>query len=487
MMEKERFDPQKIAAFRFGVIGPLLANPPSHGNLAAEVKIVCAKPWPHPMTGKPWTISRRSVERWYYSALMNVSDPIGSLVPKGRPADGIGHEMTVALRDLLAIQFAQHKNWTYQLHADNLAAAVRNDPNLGPMPSYSTIKRYMKSVGWYRRKGWRPYQTAGQAAADARLADRQVRSYEVSHVGGLWHTDFHGGSIRLTTVSGELVTPELIAFIDDHSRLILHAQWYWTDSSEMSVHALMQAILKRGLPRKLMSDNGKEFIAGEFVQGLTRLSIEHETTLAYSPYQNGKQECFWAQLEGRCVAMLQGMPNVTLKLLNEATQAWVECEYNRKVHSETGTTPIDRFLHGQSVMRPSPTGEHLRDVFRVDVKRTQRQSDGTLSLEGRRFEVPDRFRHLRDLIVRYARWDLSRVDLVDPRSGKVIAPLYPLDKEANSSGRRRPREPLTEVSAEPVAPKSNTMPPLLKSLMEEYASTGMLPAYLPKDTNEEES
>jgi transposase InsO family protein len=344
----------------------------------------------------------------------------------------------------------------------------------------------MKSAGLYRRKGWRPYQTTGQAAADARLASREVRSYEVSHVGGLWHTDFHDGSIRITTASGEVITPQLIAFIDDHSRLILHAQWYLQEEVADSVHAIKQAIQKRGLPRALMTDNGSCFIAAEFVQGLARLSIEHETTLPYSPYQNGKQENFWGQLEGRCLAMLQGMPDVTLKLLNEATQAWVECEYNRKVHGEIGTTPLDRFLHGASVMRPSPEGDHLRDAFRMDVKRTQRQSDGTLSLLGRRFEVPDRFRHVRDLTIRYGRWDLSHIDLIDPRSGKVIAPIYPLDKEANASGRRRPREPLTSISAEPMVPKSNTMPPLMKSLMEEYASTGMLPAYLPKDTEEEQ-
>lgn len=486
-MGKKTFDPQKIAAFRFAVIGHLLADPPDHGELAGVVRGICTKPWPHPITGEPWAISRRSIERWYYCALANEANPIGSLAPKGRPTDGIGHEMTPALKKLLTDQYARHKNWTYQLHADNLTAAVGHDPKLAPMPSYSTVKRYMKSVGMYRRKGWRPYQTAGQAAADARLADREVRSYEVSHVGGLWHSDFHDGSVRLTTAAGELVTPQLIAFIDDHSRLILHAQWYLDENSENAVHALSQAIQKRGLPRGLMTDNGSPFIAAEFVQGLARLSIEHDTTLAYSPYQNGKQECFWGQLEGRCLAMLQGMPDVTLKLLNDATQAWVECEYNRKIHSEIGTTPLDRFLHSPTVMRDSPSGEHLGDVFRMDVKRTQRQSDGTLSLAGKRFEVPDRFRHLRNLVVRYARWDLSRLDLIDPRSGKVIAPVYPLDKQANASGRRRPREPLTDISADPVEPKSNTMPPLLKALMEEYASTGLLPAYLPKDTEEEQS
>src|SRR5271170_5666363 len=66
----------------------------------------------------------------------------------------------------------------------------------------------------------------------------------------------------------------------------------------------------------------------------------------------------------------------------------------------------------------------------------QRQSDGTIALEGVRFEVPARFRHFREVVVRYARWDLSRVDLVDPRHGTLLAPLYPLDRAANADGRR---------------------------------------------------
>ena len=53
-----------------------------------------------------------------------------------------------------------------------------------------------------------------------------------------------------------------------------------------------------------------------------------------------------------------------------------------------------------------------------------------------RFEIPARYRHFREVTVRYARWDLGRVDLVDRRSGTILAPIYPLDKTANADGRR---------------------------------------------------
>src|SRR5690606_7607850 len=73
--------------------------------------------------------------------------------------------------------------------------------------------------------------------------------------------------------------------------------------------------------------------------------------------------------------------------------------------------------------------------------RTQRTSDGTVSVEGVRFEIPGRYRHFRKVTVRYARWDLSRVDLVDPRSGTILSPLYPLDRKANADGQRLLFEP----------------------------------------------
>ena len=106
----------------------------------------------------------------------------------------------------------------------------------------------------------------------------------------------------------------------------------------------------------------------------------------------------------------------------------MEIEYNRAVHRETSCSPVERFAQAPDVLRASPSSESLRDAFRLETKRSQRQSDGTISLEGVRFEIPARYRHFREVAVRYARWDLGRVDLVDERSGTILAPIYPLDK-----------------------------------------------------------
>jgi hypothetical protein len=179
--------------------------------------------------------------------------------------------------------------------------------------------------------------------------------------------------------------------------------------------------------------------------------------------------------------MLEGVKDLTLELLNEATAAWVEADYNRRSHSEIGTTPLSRFVAGPDVSRSCPGSQGLKQAFRCSAWRTQRQSDGTITVWGRRFEVPNRFRHMRHLRVRFARWDFSTVDVVDPRNRTgVLATLYPLDKTKNAEGRRRALTPLDDAGdGEPVEPAPEGRPaPMLRKMMADRAATGLPPAYL---------
>ena len=294
----------------------------------------------------------------------------------------------------------------------------------------------------------------------------------------LWHLDFHHGARRVLTRAGAWAKPMLLGVIDDRSRLVCHLQWYLDETAESLVHGLSQAFMKRGLPRALMTDNGAAMLAEETVAGLARLGVVHQTTLPYSPYQNAKQESFWGRVEGRLMAMLEGESALTLELLNQATQAWVEQEYHRMVHTELDATPLARYLAGPNVRRECPGTVALADAFRVEVARRQRRSDGTVSLAGERFEIPARYRHLAVVHLRYARWDLTRVDLVDHRSGALLCPVRPLDKSANADGKRRRLTPAATDST-PLPPAG--IAPLLRQLLADYAATGLPPAYLPTD------
>lgn len=470
------------AHLRFSVVGQLLASPPSRGELREELEKLAARTWRHPSTGEAVRFGVSTIERWYYLAARERRDPVGVLRRKVRRDAGQQASMGEAVRQALTTQYAAHKGWSAQLHRDNLVALAQMKPEIGKVPSYSTVRRFLKAHGLLRRRRISSTRTPAVLAAEARLEDLEVRSYETPYVNGLWHWDCHYGSKKVLTPRGELVTPVLFGALDDRSRLACHLQWYLAENAENIAHGLSQAIQKRGLPRAALSDNGAAMTAHEITEGLARLGVAHKTILAHSPYQNGKQENFWGQVEGRLLAMLEDVPDLTLPMLNEATQAWVEQEYNRAVHSEIGEPPLTRFLAGPEVTRPSPDSAALRLAFTRTETRMQRQSDGTVVIEGSRFEIPGRYRHLGRVEVRYAAWDLTVVHLVDERTGTVLCRLYPQDKARNASGLRRSLEP---VSSEPLATPATGLPPLLQLLLAKQAATGLPPAYLPKDEGDD--
>jgi putative transposase len=478
---------ERWARMRFAIVGPLLAAPLAAGALRAELTRLARQRWRHPITGAPVAFGVSTIERWYYAARRAPQDPVGVLRRRRRQDAGQHPSLNVVVRQALRAQHQAHPSWSYQLHADNLAVLARADAALRPMPSYATVRRFMKTQGLVPRPRAPRRTTPGAERAAVRLEQREIRSFEVEYVHGLWHLDFHPGSRPVLTRAGAWVTPHLLGVLDDRSRLACHVQWYLAETAETLVHGLSQAIQKRQLPRALLTDNGGAMVAAETQQGLHDLGILHETTLPYSPYQNAKQEVFWAQVEGRLLAMLEGCPELTLERLNEATQAWVEGEYHQKRHAELGTSPLQRYLAGPEVGRESPSSEALRRAFRARVARSQRRSDGTLSLEGRRFELPARYRHLERVWVRYARWDLGAIDLVDPHTGALLGPLYPLDKHRNADGQRRRLAAETPATAPGAgAGPAAEIAPLLRQLMADYAATGLPPAYLPLRQPEEE-
>lgn len=471
---------ERWARFRFSVIGGLLSSPPEGGELQAALRELAGRAFQHPFRpGERMVVGFSTIERWYYQA-KGAADPIAALGRKLRVDTGRVWALSPELLSLLEGQYRANPRWTVQLHYDNLAAVVAERPELGTMPSCQTVRRRMQEKGWLRRREpSRP--TEGQSRAARRRETREIRSFEVSHVHALWHLDFHQARLKVLDEAGRWTTPVALAILDDRSRLCCHLQFYLAETAENLVHGLRQAILKRGLPRALMTDNGAAMLAEETREGLARLGVEHRTTLPYSAYQNGKQEVYWAQLEGRLLELLRRVEPLRLGFLNQAAQAWVEQDYHRKTHREIGQTPLERMLAGPAVGRPAPDREALRLAFSRQVTRAQRRSDATVTVDGIRYEVPSRFRHLPQLVLRYPGWNKSQIALVDPQSGRVLAKLLPLDKNRNASGLRRSLEPALPVAQQPAASPADPLPALLRRWLADYAATGLPPAYLPKD------
>lgn len=475
MTQSSRNDPHGAwAQFRFAVIAHLLIDPPAKGELQSRLRTLAAAEYQHPLTGVPLRLGFSTIERWYYAAL-HTDLPSQALRRKQTHDSGQTRVWSAELIAALEAQYRRYPAWSVVLHRDNLCALARDHPEWGAVPSYSSMRRMMQRRGWLRQ----PKKKLSRVDSPKNFEQREVRGFEHAFAHALWHLDFHAPKgFKIATPNGDWFVPKVLCILDDATRLCCHIQWYREEETESLIHGLTQALLKRGLCRALMSDNGGAMLAAETVEGLQRLSILHQTTLPYSPHQNAKQEHFWTRVDGRFLPLLGGLEITSLSQLNHMCLAWVEQDYHVQRHEELGMSPLEKLKAVDSVARRAPKVQILREAFAQQSTRMVRRSDGTIRVLSRRFEVTLALRHLSKLVIRYRRWDLSRVYVVDDATQKVIATLRPLDRKKNASGRRRVLD-AQPPSALPV----DSPPALLRQWLSDYAASGLPPAFLPWEIN----
>jgi len=144
-------DPDRWARLRFSIIGSLLAAPPEQGELRKRLQNLAGSSWKHPVNGTLIRFSYATLERWYYLA-KGAQDPVAALRRRRRNDAGRVRRLSVALMQALTTQYQQHPGWTAQLHYDNLLALAEEDAALGEIPSYGTIRRYLKTQGYHRKR-----------------------------------------------------------------------------------------------------------------------------------------------------------------------------------------------------------------------------------------------------------------------------------------------------------------------------------------------
>jgi putative transposase len=166
------------ARLRFQIIGTLLAAPPDDGELRVRLGELAARGWTHPTTGLAVRFSFKTIERWFYLA-RGTPDPLAILARRVPKHAGTHPRVSSALEDAIARLYREHPRWTVQLHYDNLRALSREDPGLAPLPSYSTVRRYMRQHSLFRARKKRPRDASETFEA------RERRSFEVAHVHGL--------------------------------------------------------------------------------------------------------------------------------------------------------------------------------------------------------------------------------------------------------------------------------------------------------------
>jgi len=470
------------ARLRFSVVGHLLAAPPPDGELISELRALSLKFWKDPKTDLPRRYSFKTIQRWYYRALAADTDPVSGLRDKPRMGTGRSPLITDEIASDIRRLRKSHPAWTMQLIRDELEVLILARSSVTRVPSYNTVRRFMRLEGIDRRQR----KSQGRTKIDEQVVAREVRRFEVDRLHALWHLDFHQGSKNILGSDGIWRKPILLSILDDHSRIICHAQWYFSESTEDLTHGFRQALQKRGLPRALLSDNGSAMTSEEFCSGLSRLGIVHETTLPYHPEQNGKQERFFGTVEGRLMAMLANEPGLDLEYLNLATQAWIEQEYHRKSQIEMKASPLDRLLNAKDSSRVCPESEVLDKAFMREVWRTPIRKCATITLDGIRFEIPAAYRHFKRVLVRYAQWDHSAAWLVDETSGDALVLIRPDNPKLNAESMRRvlpEAPPAHQIAGDEKKPAERSV--LLKKYLADYSAKGLPPAYIVKQEKEQ--
>jgi putative transposase len=220
-----------------------------------------------------------------------------------------------------------------------------------------------------------------RARLEGRL--RAFGRFEAAACGDLWTADAWDGP-ALAELAGRHA--QLFSILDDRSRLVAHGAFY-PDVSELSFQrCLKTAISRRGIPRRLYTDRGAAFVAGQLRLICGRLGIELVHSRPYQPQGRGKKERFYRTLAEQFAVEADLAHIQTLAELNRFLGAWVERSYHRRVHSSTGQTPLERWMAGPSAMRPVPDPDTLRRAFLWSVLRTVTVTR-TVALAGNHYEV----------------------------------------------------------------------------------------------------
>lgn len=389
----------KVATFRFGLISEFVTGVRlGYGEKERLIKEKVARRYDIPLSPRN-IISRSTLEKWI-GDYKKAGYRIEGLYPQGRSDKGASRALSSSLK--LAIK--ELKKEQPGLKAPALIICLRHKKLIGADEhiNSSTLYRYLKSED---------LTSLNEDAIDK-------RHFEAQHPNEIWQSDvMHGPYVK---VDGKSRKAYLIAIIDDHSRLIIHAEFYLAETRENFLDCLRLGIMKRGLPQKLYIDNGSCFKALHLEQVTAQLGIAISHSRPYTPQGRGKIERWFKFVRDNFISVEKSNPANAEKLdhLQSHFVEWVD-EYNNRVHGTTKQTPYDRYRAGLECVRPAPAG--LLDYFRqIEFRRVKK--DRTVRLMGFMFEVPVRLID-RQVELRFHPEDLSAVEVFFQGKSYGIAPV----------------------------------------------------------------
>jgi len=353
---------QQVAVFRFGIIAEFVgAVRLDHGEQEKLLRQKCGRKWQIPFSNKS-RISRSTVLRWVRLYLER-----GAKLEALFPQERADHGKVRALDEETSLALLELRRQLPKMPVPELIRIMRERQlaSAGTHLSQTTVYRFL-------------HQHNLMARESAAKADR--RKFEAELPNDLWQSDVMHGP--LLVCDGKRRKSYLIAFIDDHSRLIPHGRFYASEALGPFMEAFSLALLGRGLPRKLYVDNGAAFRSRQLEFTAASLGIALIHAKPYQPQGKGKIERFFKTVRTQ---FLPGFTGETLEEINVAFERWLAEEYHQRSHSSTGQSPFKRFTAKMQCLRAAP--ENLRDYFRTTVRRRVNK-DRSVVVDNRLFEAP---------------------------------------------------------------------------------------------------
>ena len=407
-------DIDPVALFRLSVLGPLISRASlERGELQTVIRELAQKEYAIPGSRRRH-LGEKTIQAWFY---LYRRQGVDGLAPKRRCDHGRS-KIAAAVQEAL------------------LAAKREN-----PRRSLQTLQQWLEHSGQVARGSisrsaiHRLLQHQGLSRpAAAASVPQERRSFVSAQANDIWYGDvMHGPQVL---VGGRRRKAYLVSLFDDASRLVAHSAFCLAETALDIEGVLKQALLKRGICSKLIVDNGAAYRAQTLQQICARLAIQLIHCRPYMPEGKGKLERWHRTLRGSFLSEIALEAALELADLNARLWAWTEQIYHRAAHAGlAGLTPLARYQQDLAHLRPLGTrAAQLDSIFHHRLQRDVRK-DGTVSYQGRAFEVPYELSGKRIWL------------LVDPHTGEVvgvedeagnrIGAATPLDPLANAHRRRR--------------------------------------------------
>ena len=418
-------DIDALALFRLSVLGPLVSREQlARGELQQLTRELSAREYAIPGTRRRH-LGEKTIQAWYYAWRRH---GIEGLAPKPRADRGCSKISPAVQEAILAAKRANPRRSVRQIVRLLEAAGSVSGKSL----SRSAVHRLLQQHGLSRLAG------SGHVP-------EEKRSFCAEFAGSIWYGDvMHGPRVPH---KGALRKTYLVSLIDDASRLVAHSAFCLGETALDVEGVLKQALLKRGVPIKLVVDNGAAYRA-HTLQGIcARLGIHLIFCRPYAPEGKGKLERWHRTLRDQFLGELDERRITDLDELNARLWAWLEQVYHRSEHAGLGgLTPLARYQRDLARIRSlGAKAAGLDALFHHRVPRLVRK-DGTVSYLGQRFEVPYELsgKTVRLVVDPHA----ARVVGVEDEAGESLGLATALDVLANVSRVRRKPVPAVVAVAQ---------------------------------------